>query len=113
MLFSRQDLFNAHFEEVCTAEQFRKASHLVIWQVFVCNALRVYLEVRTYMFDTGADLAGGTRLPCSGKRKQVLCPPQVFEDLLQAGFLSEDGMLTAGSPPSLRPGPCMRSSHHG
>jgi len=54
-----QDLFNAHFEEVSTAEQFRK--------------------VRTYMFDTGADL--------------------VFEDLLQAGFLSEDGILTAGMQP--------------
>ena len=60
MFFSRQDLFNAHFEEVSTAEQFRKASDPSFSRCFACSALRVLLEVRTYMFDTGADLAAGT-----------------------------------------------------
>ena len=51
-----QDLFKAHFEEVSTAEQFKQASCpgvLAACQGSICSSL----EVRNYMFDTGADLA--------------------------------------------------------
>ena len=50
-----QDLFKAHFEEVSTAEQFKQAP--CRGRSSACEGSIHSNEVRSYMFDTGADLA--------------------------------------------------------